>query len=61
MEPGIIGWWMVKSGLVNDPSVSQYRLAIHLSNAFLILFLLTWTFLDLQEGSLNLTLAFLYF
>ena len=38
---GLIGWWMVKSGLVNDPTVSQYRLTIHLSNAFLILFLLT--------------------
>ena len=34
----IIGWWMVKSGLVNDPTVSQYRLAVHLSNALLILF-----------------------
>jgi heme a synthase len=47
---GIVGWWMVKSGLVNDPSVSQYRLAIHLSNALLILFLLAWTFLDTKEG-----------
>ncbi len=47
---GFIGWWMVKSGLVNDPSVSQYRLAIHLSNALLILFLLIWLYLDLKEG-----------
>jgi len=58
---GIIGWWMVKSGLVNDPSVSQYRLATHLSNAFLILFLLTWTFLDLQEGSAKIKLDFDFF
>ena len=41
----IIGWWMVKSGLVNDPTVSQYRLATHLSNALLILFFLVWIYL----------------
>ena len=58
---GIIGWWMVKSGLVNDPSVSQYRLATHLSNAFLILFLLMWTFLDLKEGSVKMKLDFNFF
>ncbi len=45
-----IGWWMVKSGLINNPDVSQYRLAIHLSNAFLIMFLLLWLILDLYEG-----------
>lgn len=47
---GVIGWWMVKSGLVNDPEVSQYRLATHLSMALLILALLTWTALDLKDG-----------
>ncbi|KAK3332150.1 cytochrome oxidase assembly protein-domain-containing protein [Cercophora scortea] len=38
---GFIGWWMVKSGLKDDlfapgshPRVSQYRLAAHLSTAF---------------------------
>ena len=30
-----IGWWMVKSGLVNKPDVSHYRLSIHLITAFL--------------------------
>jgi cytochrome c oxidase assembly protein subunit 15 len=44
---GLIGWWMVKSGLVSDPEVSQYRLTVHLSMAFLILGLLIWTALDL--------------
>ena len=29
---GIIGWYMVKSGLVNDVTVSHYRLSIHLIN-----------------------------
>ena len=46
----IIGWWMVKSGLVDDPTVSQYRLAVHLSNALLILFLLLWTLLEFRNG-----------
>ena len=27
---GVLGWYMVKSGLVDEPSVSQYRLAAHL-------------------------------
>lgn len=33
---GAIGWWMVKSGLVDDPHVSHFRLTIHLGMAFLI-------------------------
>ena len=47
---GVIGWWMVKSGLVDDPAVSQYRLATHLSTALIILALLVWTGLDLKDG-----------
>ncbi|MEE2654543.1 MAG: COX15/CtaA family protein [Pseudomonadota bacterium] len=39
---GIIGWYMVKSGLVDEPFVSQYRLALHLGLAFLIFGLLFW-------------------
>lgn len=39
---GLMGWLMVKSGLVNMPSVSQYRLALHLSLACIILVLLVW-------------------
>ena len=35
-----VGWWMVKSGLNNDPYVSQYRLSFHLTNAVIILSLL---------------------
>ena len=33
---GVLGWYMVKSGLVDEPRVSQYRLAAHLSLAVLI-------------------------
>ena len=45
-----IGWWMVKSGLSGEPSVSQYRLATHLGMAFIILGVLVWTFMDLVVG-----------
>ena len=40
---GGIGWWMVVSGLADEPAVSAYRLAVHLSMAFLILGTLQWT------------------
>ena len=44
---GGIGWWMVKSGLGDDPAVSQYRLTVHLAMAFLILGGMLWVGLDL--------------
>jgi cytochrome c oxidase assembly protein subunit 15 len=50
---GLIGWWMVKSGLEMDPQqrkeirVSPYRLAAHLGMAFTTFSLLIWTGLDL--------------
>jgi cytochrome c oxidase assembly protein subunit 15 len=40
---GVVGWWMVKSGLETRVSVSQYRLAIHLGVALLLLGALLWT------------------
>ncbi|MBA2127641.1 heme A synthase [Hyphomicrobium methylovorum] len=43
---GVIGWYMVKSGLVDRIDVSQYRLALHLTTAFLILGLLVWLALE---------------
>ena len=58
---GFIGWWMVKSGLVNDPTVSQYRLTIHLSNALLILSLLIWVYLDVKEGVSQIKPDFSFF
>lgn len=39
---GLLGWFMVKSGLVDRPSVSHYRLAAHLGLAVLIYGLLVW-------------------
>ena len=47
---GVIGWWMVKSGLVADPTVSQYRLATHLGMALFIYGLLLWTSFNLIYG-----------
>ena len=44
---GVIGWWMVKSGLSEQAAVSQYRLALHLGAALVIFSLLVWTSLDL--------------
>jgi len=39
---GLLGWYMVKSGLVSDPHVSQYRLAAHLGAALLIYAYILW-------------------
>ena len=44
---GLLGWYMVKSGLVNDPHVSQYRLTAHLGAAVLIYGYMLWVAFDL--------------
>ncbi len=44
---GLIGWWMVKSGLQDRTEVSHIRLAIHLLNALFIYGVLIWCALDL--------------
>ena len=44
---GLLGWYMVKSGLVNDPHVSQYRLTAHLMLAVAIYSYILWTALHL--------------
>jgi heme a synthase len=44
---GIIGWWMVRSGLSKNPAVSHYRLAVHLMNAFLVFGVTFWFALEL--------------
>ncbi len=44
---GVIGWWMVKSGLVDRADVSQYRLTVHLGLAFVILGAMLWVLLGL--------------
>jgi cytochrome c oxidase assembly protein subunit 15 len=44
---GLLGWYMVKSGLVDDPHVSQYRLAAHLGFAVIIYAFMLWTALGI--------------
>ena len=39
---GLLGWWMVESGLVNRPSVSHFRLAAHLGLALFIYGCIYW-------------------
>ena len=39
---GFIGWYMVKSGLINDITVSHYRLSVHLTVAIIIISTLYW-------------------
>lgn len=46
---GLLGWYMVKSGLVDNPRVSQYRLAAHLGLAVLIYAYMLWLALDLLQ------------
>lgn len=44
---GFLGWYMVKSGLVDRPDVSHYRLAAHLSTAFITCAYTFWVVLDI--------------
>jgi cytochrome c oxidase assembly protein subunit 15 len=42
---GFVGWYMVKSGLVDRIDVSQYRLSLHLTLAIIIFCILFWNYL----------------
>lgn len=44
---GFLGWYMVKSGLVDMPWVSHYRLAMHLTTAFVTFAYALWVALDI--------------
>jgi cytochrome c oxidase assembly protein subunit 15 len=48
---GALGWYMVQSGLVDDPRVSQLRLAAHLGLALLIFAAMFWTALSLLRSA----------
>lgn len=53
---GFIGWYMVKSGLVDIPSVSHLRLALHLVTAFITFGFTFWFALDLiHTGKINMS------
>ncbi len=44
---GLVGWWMVKSGLVKNPNVSHYRLATHLITALTAFAFTFWFALEI--------------
>ena len=44
---GFFGWFMVKSGLVDNPDVSHFRLSLHLTFAFITFAYTLWVALDL--------------
>jgi len=46
---GFIGWYMVRSGLTERTGVSHYRLALHLTLAFIIFILLLWNYLKYKN------------
>jgi heme a synthase len=47
---GVLGWLMVQSGLVDQPTVSHYRLAAHLGLAFVIFCACVWLARDLRAS-----------
>ncbi|MEE9321558.1 MAG: COX15/CtaA family protein [Granulosicoccus sp.] len=50
---GLMGWYMVKSGLIDNPHVSQYRLTAHLMLAVAIYTYMFWVALDLLYPNVN--------
>ena len=44
-----MGWYMVKSGLVETPTVSHFRLAAHLTLALTLLQCVLWTLMDVYQ------------
>ncbi|MDP2089109.1 MAG: COX15/CtaA family protein [Flavobacteriaceae bacterium] len=50
---GYAGWYMVKSGLVDNPHVSHYRLAIHLGLALILLCFIVWEILKIRIPIIN--------
>ena len=55
---GIVGWYMVKSGLINDITVSHYRLSVHLSIAFLIITSIFWLMLNFSKQKNKIFFSF---
>ena len=50
---GIVGWYMVKSGLINNISVSHYRLSLHLTVAFIIISAIFWILLNIKKNTIS--------
>ena len=54
---GFVGWLMVKSGLVDEPRVSHFRLAAHLGLALTIIAYLGWVLLSLRPRAIAMETA----
>jgi heme a synthase len=54
---GVMGWYMVKSGLAVRVDVSAYRLAAHLALALVIYLIAVWTALDLRPAAADVAPA----
>lgn len=50
---GFLGWYMVRSGLIDNPDVSHFRLALHLTFAFITFAYTLWVALDLIYPNKN--------
>jgi len=53
MLQGFFGWYMVKSGLTNNVSVSHYRLSLHLGLAFIIISIIFWILLNFNKNNIK--------
>jgi len=50
---GFLGWFMVRSGLIDNPDVSHFRLSLHLTFAFITFAYTLWVALDLIYTNKN--------
>jgi heme a synthase len=48
---GVIGWYMVKSGLINNTTVSHYRLSLHLCVALIIFSIIFWMIINIKNNT----------
>ena len=55
---GIVGWFMVKSGLINDVTVSHYRLSLHLGIAITIISIIFWLIINIKDNTLKIFFNF---
>ena len=55
---GTVGWYMVKSGLVENTTVSHYRLALHLNLAFILFSSIFWYLLNIKSKQNKIFFAF---
>jgi len=54
---GFLGWFMVKSGLIDNPDVSHFRLSLHLTFAFITFAYTLWVALDLIYPDKNIVIV----